>query len=527
MTIDVATGIARILKEEGVGWVSTFPVCRVNNALGREGVPMLMMRDDRYAVAVADAFSRITGGSRIGVCTFQGGVNAAGMQYAYAGMAQAYEDGSPVLCITDGVPAGSSGNSQYDVASAMKTVSKWFGYLDKPERTPELMRRAFTMLRSGRPGPVILAIPNATATYDETADPYHPVKGWKSAPDPADVRAAVGLLLEARNPLIYAGEGVIYAGASEELKALAELVNVPVITTLKAKGAFPENHPLFVGVRGDQVAHYLNKSDLILAVGSSLSPGRFSHGIPDAAKKTIIHCNIDELHINKMYPTAHAVIGDARLTLQALRQEVSDRTSGAGRTAGDVAAEVKAARDQGLARYRQVMNSDETPINPYRVYGDLMEVLDLKNSFVTHEVRQHARPAEHRLRHADPARLPRLGQCLDIGLQPGCRYCRQEGVSGQDIRGGDRRGGPWLHARQPRGAAARETRDHGRAHQQWRLCGLWTRLLGAGTRSLHTPGAGARRGGYVEGDRRPRLPHRAGERAGRNHPGPAAGARRQ
>src|SRR5271156_6966244 len=146
MTIDVATGISRILKQEGVGWVSTFPVCRVNNALGREGVPMLMMRDDRYAVAVADAFSRITagsqGGSRIGVCTFQGGVNAAGMQYAYAGMAQAYEDGSPVLCITDGVPAGSSGNSQYDVASAMRTVSKWFGYLDRPERTPELMRRA-------------------------------------------------------------------------------------------------------------------------------------------------------------------------------------------------------------------------------------------------------------------------------------------------------------------------------------------------------------------------------------------------
>ena len=165
MTIDVATGIARILKQEGVDWVSTFPVCRVNNALGREGVPMLMMRDDRYAVAVADAFSRITAGTRIGVCTFQGGVNAAGMQYAYAGLAQAYEDGSPVLCITDGVPIGSSGNSQFDVPSSMKTVSKWFGYLDKPERVPAFMRRAFTMLRSGRPGPVILAIPDATGTY--------------------------------------------------------------------------------------------------------------------------------------------------------------------------------------------------------------------------------------------------------------------------------------------------------------------------------------------------------------------------
>jgi acetolactate synthase-1/2/3 large subunit len=385
MAIDVATGISRILKQEGVGWVSTFPVCRVNNALGREGVPMLMMRDDRYAVAVADAFSRITAGSKIGVCTFQGGVNAAGMQYAYAGLAQAYEDGSPVLCITDGVPAGASGNSQYDVASAMRTVSKWFGYLDKPERTPELMRRAFTMLRSGRPGPVILAIPNATATYDETADPYRPVKGWKTAPDPADVKTAIDLLLQARSPLIYAGEGVIYAGASDDLKALAELVNVPVITTLKAKGAMPEDHPLFVGVRGDQVAHYLNNSDTILAVGTSLSPGRFSHAIPDAAKKTIIHCNVDELHINKMVPTAHAVIGDARLTLQALRQDVAGRGAGAGRNAGDVAAEVKAARDQALARYRQVMNSDETPINPYRVYGDLMQVLDLKNSFVTHE----------------------------------------------------------------------------------------------------------------------------------------------
>jgi acetolactate synthase-1/2/3 large subunit len=385
MTIDVATGIARILKQEGVDWVSTFPVCRVNNALGREGVPMLMMRDDRYAVAVADAFSRITAGKRIGVCTFQGGVNAAGMQYAYAGLAQAYEDGSPVLCITDGVPIGSSGNSQFDVASSMKTVSKWFGYLDKPERVPEFMRRAFTMLRSGRPGPVILAVPNATGTYDDTADPYVPVKGWKSAPDPADVRAAVTLLLQAQNPLIYAGEGVIYADAANDLKALAELVNTPVITTLKAKGTFPENHPLFVGVRGDQVAHYLTKSDLILAVGSSLSPGRFSHGIPEAVKKTIIHCNVDELHINKMYPTAQAVIGDARLTLQALLQEVSERTSGAGRPAGNVAAEIKAARDAGLAKYREVMASNEKPINPYRVYGDLMQVLDPHNSFVTHE----------------------------------------------------------------------------------------------------------------------------------------------
>lgn len=385
MKIDAASAVARILKQEGVEWVSTFPVCRVNNALGHEGIPLLMMRDDRYAVAVADAFSRITAGDRIGVCTVQGGVNAAGIQVAYAGLAQAYEDGSPVLVITDGVPAGSSENSQFDVTASLKSVSKWYGYIDKPERVPEFMRRAFTMLRSGRPGPVVLAVPEASGTLDDSVDPYRPVKGWKSAPDPSDASVAVDLLLEAQRPLIYVGEGAIYAHASDELQTFAELINAPVITTLKAKGAFPEDHPLFVGVRGDHTANYLEKSDLILAIGSSLSPGRFSHAIPGAARKTIIQCNLDELHINRIYPTAHAVIGDVRFTLQALTKELADRTSGAGRPAGDVVSEIKAEREAALAPYQEAMASNDTPINPYRIYGDMMKVLDPHHSFVTHE----------------------------------------------------------------------------------------------------------------------------------------------
>ena len=385
MTIDVATGIARILKQEGVEWVSTFPVCRVNNALGREGVPMVMMRDDRYAVAVADAFSRITAGRQIGVCTFQGGVNAAGMQYAYAGMAQAFEDGSPVLCITDGIPAGGSNNSQFDVFNSMTTVSKWFGYIDRPERVPEFMRRAFTMLRSGRPGPVIIAVPDPTGTYDETADPYQPVKGWKHGPAAEDVLIAVDLLTNSEKPLIYAGEGVIYSGASQELLAFAEMANAPVVTTLKAKGAFPENHPLFVGVRGDQVTNFLNNSDLVFAVGTSLSPGRFSHRIPNAVNKTIVHCDVDDLHINKAYPTAQAVIGDARHTLQALTDELSSRPVRSNRTREDAALEVKTEKDAGMAQYLAAMASEDKPINPYRVYAGLMEVLDPYNSFLTHE----------------------------------------------------------------------------------------------------------------------------------------------
>ena len=386
--IDAATGIARILKQEGVEWVSTFPVCKVNNALGREGIPMVMMRDDRYAIAVADAYSRITGGSHIGVCTVQGGLNAAGLQVAYAGLAQAYEDNSPMLCLTDGLSIGGTENSHFDLTASLKSVTKWYGYIDKPERVPEFMRRAFTMLRTGRPGPVIVALPEFPVSgreYEETANPYHPVKGWKSLPDPMDVTTAVELLNKAQNPLVYAGEGVIYADAVAELKAFVELANLPVITTLKAKGAFPEDHPLFVGVRGDQTVDYLEKSDLILAVGSSLSPGRFSHGIPNGTNKTIIHINISELDVNKIYPTAHALIGHAKFSLQALLDELASQTDGKGRSSGDVASEIKASRDAALKPYLEAMASDDKPINPYRVYSELMHVLDPQKSFLTHE----------------------------------------------------------------------------------------------------------------------------------------------
>jgi thiamine pyrophosphate-dependent acetolactate synthase large subunit-like protein len=382
MTIDVATGIARILKAENVPWVSTFPVSKVNNAFGREGLKLLMMRDDRYAVAVADAFSRINNGNKIGVCTFSGGINAAGAQVAYSGIAQAYEDGSPVLCIVDAVAAGATQNTRFDQEASLKGVSKWYGYIDKPERVPEFMRRAYTMLRTGRRGPVVLAIPNAAATYDETVDPYVSPKGWKSLPDPADVKIAVDALNAAKNPVLFVGEGVLYANATDELREFAEKANLPVVTTLKAKGAFPENHPLSVGTRGDHVVKYLNDADLIFAVGASISPGRFGHGIPNATSKKIIQCNIDEFDVNRVYETTHAIIGDAKDTLQSLLAELKN---GASSNRADVSSAVQSEKESATTVYREAMASDETPINPYRVYSDLMETLDRNNSFVTHE----------------------------------------------------------------------------------------------------------------------------------------------
>ena len=381
MKIKAENGLARILKAEGIPWVSCYPTSNVNNALGEEGVPILMMGEERFAVAVADAFSRVTCGRQIGVCTVMASLNAAGIQMAYGAIAQAWEDSSPLLVMAEGLGRGASRHTHFDMPEAFRSVTKWVGEVDRAELIPDYLRRAFTHLRSGRPGPVLLLVPRDLGEYDDAEHPYSPVKGWRSGPDPDDVRSAARVLLDARHPLLFVGEGVLYADATAELRELAELAQVPVLTTLKAKGAFPEDHPLSVGVRGSHAEHFLRQADVLFSVGASLFPNRFSHAIPDADKKTIVQCTVDMLDINRSYETSHAVIGDAKLTLAALVQEISAR--GGGRKNPAVLEEVKTAKAAFLAKFRPWMESTETPINPYRVFGDLMKVLDPKNSFVT------------------------------------------------------------------------------------------------------------------------------------------------
>jgi acetolactate synthase-1/2/3 large subunit len=382
MKIKAANGFARILKAEGVPWVSCYPTNHVNNALGEEGVPILMMGEERFAVAVADGFSRVTCGKQIGVCTVMANLNAAGIQMAYGAIGQAWEDSSPLLVIAEGVGQGASRHTHYDMAEAFKSVTKWVGKVDRADLVPDYLRRAFTHLRSGRPGPVLLIVPRDLGEYEEDEHPYAPVKGWRSGPDPDDVKAAVKTLLAARDPLLYVGEGVYYADATSELLQFAELAQVPVLTTLKAKGVFPESHPLSVGVRGSLAEHFLRKCDVLFSIGSSLFPNRFSHAIPDADKKTIVQCTVDLLDINRSYETRHAVIGDAKLTLKALVDELSGRAGGA-RKKPELVEEIRAGKQAFMAKFRPLMESNETPINPYRVLGDLMKVLDPKNSFVT------------------------------------------------------------------------------------------------------------------------------------------------
>jgi acetolactate synthase I/II/III large subunit len=382
MKVKATNGLARLLKREGIPWVSCYPTSPVNNALGEEGVPIMMMGEERFAVAVADAFSRVTCGKQIGACTVMAGLNAAGIQMAYGAIAQAWEDSSPVLVIAEGVGPGATRHTHFDMAGAFRSVTKWVGEIDRPELVPDYVRRAFTHLRSGRPGPVLLLMPRDLGEYEEDEHPYTPVKGWRSGPDPDDVKAAVKTLLGARKPLLFVGEGVLYADATSELLQFAELAQVPVLTTLKGKSAFPENHPLSVGVRGSLAEHFLRGCDVLFSIGSSLFPNRFSHAVPDPSGKTIVQCTVDTLDLNRSYETSQAVVGDAKLTLQALIAEASARTGGAKKNQA-LLDEIRTGKAEFLAKYRPWLASTETPINPYRVFGDLAKVLDPKHSFIT------------------------------------------------------------------------------------------------------------------------------------------------
>lgn len=376
-------GVARILKAEGVPFVTLFPSCRLNNAMGEEGVPIIMMRDERFAVAVADAFSRVSNGKKFGVCTVQGGVNASGLEFAMGAIAQAFEDSTPLLCLTDAVELAQTENSHFHPDRVFAHLTKWTTRIDAPSRLPALMARAFTHLKTGRPGPVLLQFPRTLGEYDDNEFPYEPVEPCRSQADPANVTSVIRALLRARQPLIYAGQGVFYADACEELQQFAELVQAPVLTTLKAKSAFPENHPLSVGVRGEPADHFLEGADFILAIGSSLSPHRFSHAIPDARHKTIATCTVDTADLNRIYRTRWALIGDAQLVLRQLIEESGRQTGGGARRNPQLLDEIAGARRQMQEKYLPLLTASGKPINPYRVYHELMNALDGKNSFVT------------------------------------------------------------------------------------------------------------------------------------------------
>jgi acetolactate synthase-1/2/3 large subunit len=382
-----STAIAEILKREGTEFLACYPANALIEACALAGIRPIMCRQERVGMAIADGFSRTTNGKRIGVFAMQGG---PGAENAFGGAAQAFSDNVPILILPGGEDTHHAHvRPVFSAVDSYATVTKWAAQINHVERIPELMRRAFYHLRTGKPGPVLLEAPRDTMNGDLPAElMYTPVRGNRSAPDPQEAREVARVLLRARAPVIHAGQGCLYAEAWDELQEFAELLQAPVMTTMPGKSGFPEDHPLAIGASSTattkMIGHFLRKADVVFGVGCSLT--RTSYGRTINPGPMIIHSTNDPADVNKDYEAEYALIGDARLVLQALIREVKEQTAGAGkRNERDVAPEVQAVKKEWLAEWMPQLTSNETPINPYRVIWDLMHTVDRANTIITHD----------------------------------------------------------------------------------------------------------------------------------------------
>ena len=384
----VVDAIAEILKREGVKYLPCYPTTSTIEAAAAAGIRPIVCRQERVGMGIADGFSRVSNGRPVGVFTMQYG---PGAENAFAGVSTAYSDSVPVLVLPLGHPKERAGIlPHFNSVRVFGPVTKSAEEVNTGERVGEVMRRAFSNLKMGRTGPVLVEIPSDVAQeeVDESAFAYQPVKATRAAANPRDVDEAARVLVGARCPVIHAGQGVLYAEATEELIQLAELLQAPVMTTLVGKSGFPEDHPLSLGTGGatmtGPVVHFLNKADVVFGIGSSFTRHGMTTTIPPG--KVMIQATNDARDINKDYRIDYPIIGDAQLVLSQFIEAVKDRLDGKGRSGNSATSdEVKTVKEGWLKEWMPKLTSDEVPITPYRVIWELMQTVDPSEAIVTHD----------------------------------------------------------------------------------------------------------------------------------------------
>lgn len=381
----IADAIAAILKREGVDVVFGYPRNAILEASARAGIRTVIVRQERTGLHMADAMSRMSKGERMGVFVMQQG---PGSENAFGGVAQAFSESIPVLVMPQGYSLGDA-HTPYNFNStrAMECVTKHAEPLTSAEAVVPVLRRAFTQLRNGRPQPVLVELPFdlLEEPYGQQLD-YHPGKVLRSAPEQSAINAAAERLLSAKNPAIYAGQGVHWAEAYDELKALAEHLAIPVMTSLEGKSCFDETHPLALGSGGNGinggVRKWLDECDLLFGIGCSFTATPFGLKIPSG--KAVIHATLDPLDVDKSVPSEIALIGDAKLTLAALTEAVK-RHEPVARNAGAVAMAIKDTETKWLAKWEAKSTSEASPLSPYRVLAGLQANVPVENTILTHD----------------------------------------------------------------------------------------------------------------------------------------------
>lgn len=325
MKITGAEAIIKALEMEHTDVVFGYPGAAISpfyDALLGSGIRHILTRHEQGAAHAANGYARVTG--KAGVCVATSGPGATNL---ITGIANAYMDSIPIIAITGQVSTGMIGTDAFqeaDITGATAPFSKHNYLVKRAEDLPRIIREAFHIASTGRPGPVVIDVPLDVQTssfdfyYPETID----IKGYKPTykGHPMQIRRAAAALEEAERPVICAGGGVITANACEELCELAERRNIPVTTTLMGIGSIPSDHPLhfgMVGTHGSNTAnHALHHADLVLFLGARVGDRAVGAASMLAKKAKIIHIDIDPAEIGKNIDTNIPLVGDVKSILQ-------------------------------------------------------------------------------------------------------------------------------------------------------------------------------------------------------------------
>ncbi|MFT5562106.1 MAG: acetolactate synthase-1/2/3 large subunit [Litorivivens sp.] len=376
--------IAKILKEEGVEWLPCFPSNPLIESCAKEGIRPVAFRHERGAIMAADGYARVSDREKIGVVAMQ---SQAGAENSAGGLAQANADNVPLLVL----PGGNALNKlfvrpNFSAVNSWSTVCRHAEFITSPGDTGNVLRRAFHRLKSAVPGPVVIELP-ADVVGQEVPDKgqnYQSPRPVVSAPSAHDIADAAKALVAAKDPLIWAGAGVLSARATEELRELAELLEAAVYTSLPGKSAIDERHPLAVGAGSmtttGPAKQWLNDADLVFAIGSSQTSTPYAQRFD--RQKFLIHAVNDVNEINKDTICDIGLAGDAKETLRLMIDAVKGLIGEAGRKTG-TAERIKVAKEAWWSKWMPYMTNDSTPISPYRVIWELDQNLDRENSIIT------------------------------------------------------------------------------------------------------------------------------------------------
>ncbi len=379
-----------VLEREGVTTAFGVPGAAINplySALKARGsITHILARHVEGASLLAVGFTRAVAGN-IGVCIGTSGPAGTDM---ITGLYSAFADSIPILCITGQAPRARLHKEDFqavDIAAIAKAVAKWTITVMEPAQVPRAFQQAFHVMRSGRPGPVLIDLPFDVQIAEIEFDPetYEPLLVYKPKASRRQIEKALAMLNESTRPLLVAGGGIINADASGLLVEFAEITGVPVIPTLMGWGTIPDDHPLMVGMCGLQTSHrYGNAtmlaSDFVFGIGNRWA-NRHTGSVDVYTKgRTFVHIDIEPTQIGRVFAPDYGIVSDAGAALELL-VEVAREWRSAGKLV-DRGAWVAECRERKRTLLRKT-NFDTVPMKPQRVYQCMNNAFDRDTCYVS------------------------------------------------------------------------------------------------------------------------------------------------